>query len=54
MAVVETGKTAIMKCNAEGDPVPRISWTKDSIPIQLSNHRFTILSIGLLYIICAC
>lgn len=29
---VEAGENITLSCNATGDPLPKISWTKDGIP----------------------
>ncbi|CAH8297510.1 unnamed protein product, partial [Schistosoma turkestanicum] len=29
-----------LECRATGDPIPEITWFKDSIPIDLANPRY--------------
>ncbi|KAK4468096.1 hypothetical protein MN116_008266, partial [Schistosoma mekongi] len=35
-----------LECRATGDPMPEITWFKDSVPIDLSNPRYKKLDIG--------
>ncbi|RWS19067.1 Tyrosine-protein phosphatase Lar-like protein, partial [Leptotrombidium deliense] len=41
MQGVEKGRSALIPCKAEGDPEPTISWFKDLVPIDMSNHRYS-------------
>jgi len=42
--VVELGHTAVLPCEATGDPKPNITWLRDLVPIDLANQpRFTVL-----------
>ena len=36
---VEKGLSTIIKCDADGDPKPTITWLKDMIPVDLSDPR---------------
>lgn len=44
--VVEVGHTAVLQCEVEGDPEPRVYWMKDFVPIDMADQRFTILPQG--------
>lgn len=42
--VVEIGHTAVLYCAAAGSPSPKISWVRDSLPVDTSgNPRYSIL-----------
>jgi hypothetical protein len=45
MKVVETGRNAILVCEATGDPQPNIYWVKDTIRLK-PNPRYSILEQG--------
>lgn len=36
---VKEGKAVVIKCNAEGSPLPRIQWIKDSFSLYGDNRR---------------
>ncbi|KAG8039216.1 hypothetical protein G9C98_003523 [Cotesia typhae] len=45
--VVEMGHNAVLSCTAIGSPPPIISWIRDMVPINTSNHRYSVLdSVG--------
>ncbi|KAG8436526.1 hypothetical protein GDO86_007581 [Hymenochirus boettgeri] len=48
--IVSAGETVILNCQAEGEPVPRISWYRHTYPITGGN-RFTVLSNNSLQIV---
>nr|XP_005290755.1 hemicentin-1 isoform X1 [Chrysemys picta bellii] len=50
--VVDAGTTAILNCQANGEPTPTIEWSRQGHPI-LSNDRVTVLSNGSLRIVAA-
>lgn len=42
--VVEIGHTAVLYCAAAGSPSPKISWVRDSLPVDTAgNPRYSIL-----------
>lgn len=42
--VVEIGHTAVLYCAAAGNPSPKISWVRDSLPVDTAgNPRYSIL-----------
>ncbi|XP_016146102.1 hemicentin-1-like [Sinocyclocheilus grahami] len=43
--VVDTGSTVVLNCQAEGEPVPVIEWSRQGRPL-LSNERITTLNNG--------
>ncbi len=43
--VVDTGSTVMLNCQAEGEPVPVIEWTRQGRPL-LGNERITMLNNG--------
>ena len=45
-AIVKQGKQAAMQCSANGDPKPRISWSKDNIPVNMTDPRITVAEKG--------
>ena len=45
MKVVETGRNAILVCEATGDPKVNIYWVKDSLRLQ-PNPRYSVLDKG--------
>ncbi|XP_044590201.1 tyrosine-protein phosphatase Lar isoform X7 [Cotesia glomerata] len=48
--VVEMGHNAVLSCTAIGSPPPIISWIRDMVPINTSNHRYSVLDSGALQI----
>ncbi|KAM4722858.1 hemicentin-1 [Rhinophrynus dorsalis] len=50
--IVDAGITAILHCQAEGEPVPTISWSRHNQPIGRDN-RLTVLSNNSLQIVAA-
>ncbi|XP_051170943.1 tyrosine-protein phosphatase Lar isoform X3 [Leptopilina boulardi] len=48
--VVEMGHNALLSCSAIGSPSPIISWVRNSVPIDTSNPRYTVLESGALQI----
>uniref|UniRef100_A0A8C4U7D5 Hemicentin-1 n=1 Tax=Falco tinnunculus TaxID=100819 RepID=A0A8C4U7D5_FALTI len=50
--VVEAGATAMLNCQAEGEPPPTITWSRQGHPV-VSNERVTALSNGSLRIVAA-
>lgn len=40
---VEKGRSALLPCKAEGDPMPTIHWLKDMIPVDMTNHRYSLV-----------
>ena len=47
MKVVETGRNAILFCEAAGDPPPSVYWVKDTLRLE-PDPRFSILDQGAL------
>ncbi|ELU11867.1 hypothetical protein CAPTEDRAFT_216591 [Capitella teleta] len=47
---VENNRNTIMVCSASGNPEPQITWFKDSIPVDLTDPRLTLLESGTLQI----
>ena len=45
MKVVETGRNAILVCEAGGDPPPIVYWVKDTLRLE-PDPRFSILDQG--------
>ncbi|XP_067391212.1 hemicentin-1 isoform X2 [Emydura macquarii macquarii] len=50
--VIDAGTTAILNCQANGEPPPTLEWSRQGHPI-LSNDRVTVLSNGSLRIVAA-
>ncbi|XP_019355735.1 hemicentin-1 isoform X2 [Alligator mississippiensis] len=50
--VIDAGTTAMLNCQANGEPPPTIEWSRQGHPI-LSNDRVTVLSNGSLRIVAA-
>ncbi|KAK4288495.1 hypothetical protein Pmani_038479 [Petrolisthes manimaculis] len=46
---VEIDHTALLVCDARGNPDPTITWYKDSRPVDLANQRYTVLRSGECY-----
>ncbi|XP_045139286.1 tyrosine-protein phosphatase Lar-like isoform X5 [Portunus trituberculatus] len=47
---VEIDHTALLVCDARGNPEPTITWYKDHQPVDLTNPRYTVLRSGSLQI----
>lgn len=47
---VEIDHTALLVCDARGNPDPNITWFKDNRPVDLTNPRYTVLRSGSLQI----
>ncbi|MPC51711.1 Tyrosine-protein phosphatase Lar [Portunus trituberculatus] len=43
---VEIDHTALLVCDARGNPEPTITWYKDHQPVDLTNPRYTVLRSG--------
>ena len=44
---VEVGHTAILTCNAGGNPPPKITWIREFLPLDVNNNdRYSILENG--------
>lgn len=41
--VVEIGHTAVMQCRSTGNPIPKIFWLKDSVRLDMSNSRYSLI-----------
>lgn len=41
--VVEIGHTAVMQCRSTGNPTPKIFWLKDSVRLDMSNSRYSLI-----------
>lgn len=41
--VVEIGHTAVMQCRSTGNPTPKIFWLKDSVGLDMTNIRYSLL-----------
>lgn len=41
--VVEIGHTAVMQCRSTGIPTPKIFWLKDSVRLDMSNSRYSLI-----------
>ncbi|XP_010131672.1 PREDICTED: LOW QUALITY PROTEIN: hemicentin-1-like, partial [Buceros rhinoceros silvestris] len=50
--VIEAGATAMLNCQANGEPPPIIKWSRQGHPV-VSNERVTVLSNGSLHIVAA-
>ncbi|NXJ63832.1 HMCN1 protein, partial [Rostratula benghalensis] len=50
--VIEAGATAMLNCQANGEPLPTIRWSRQGHPV-VSNERVTVLSNGSLRIVAA-
>ncbi|XP_005733181.1 hemicentin-1 isoform X1 [Pundamilia nyererei] len=50
--VLDAGTTAVLNCQAEGEPTPMIEWSRQGRPL-LGNNRFSALSNGSLRVISA-
>jgi len=46
LKAVEKGRATVMLCSASGNPVPTVSWYKDSVPVDISDPRLHILPTG--------
>ncbi|KAI6232755.1 hypothetical protein M3Y99_01000100 [Aphelenchoides fujianensis] len=47
MKSVESGRTAHLSCRVHGEPVPRILWLKNSIPLDIrANPRYSVSTMG--------
>ena len=46
MKVVEKGRNAVLVCEAGGDPSPTITWIKDTMPVNLSKPRISMIEQG--------
>ena len=42
--VVEKGYSAVLNCEASGNPDPELLWFKDYIPVDLSTERIKLTS----------
>ena len=38
---VERGRTALLVCVAEGNPIPKVYWLKNYVPIDMSNPKYS-------------
>ncbi|CAL4074439.1 unnamed protein product, partial [Meganyctiphanes norvegica] len=47
---VEIDHTALLVCDARGNPDPTITWYKDNQPVDINNKRYTVLRSGSLQI----
>lgn len=43
---VEIDHTALLVCDARGNPDPVITWYKDHRPVDLTNQRYSVLRSG--------
>ncbi|XP_042145434.1 tyrosine-protein phosphatase Lar [Ixodes scapularis] len=50
MQAVERNRSALLPCQAEGDPEPWISWLHNEVPVNMSNPRYSLVSGGSLQI----
>ncbi|XP_054706437.1 tyrosine-protein phosphatase Lar-like isoform X2 [Uloborus diversus] len=48
---VEKGRNALLPCRAEGSPTPTIRWLKSYIPVDMSEHRYSLVQGSSLQII---
>jgi len=46
LKAVEKGRATVMMCSATGNPVPRVSWYKDLVPVDVNDPRLHILPTG--------
>lgn len=46
LKAVEKGHSAIMSCNVQGDPTPKVVWLRDLMPVDMSNRRYSIATLG--------
>uniref|UniRef100_A0A131YFQ3 protein-tyrosine-phosphatase n=1 Tax=Rhipicephalus appendiculatus TaxID=34631 RepID=A0A131YFQ3_RHIAP len=47
---VERNRSALLPCEADGDPKPKLSWLRDNIPVDMSNPRYSLAAAGSLQI----
>ncbi|XP_009996158.1 PREDICTED: hemicentin-1 [Chaetura pelagica] len=50
--VIEAGATAVLNCQAHGEPLPTIKWSRQGLPV-VGDERVTILSNGSLRLVAA-
>uniref|UniRef100_A0A5S6QAL2 protein-tyrosine-phosphatase n=1 Tax=Trichuris muris TaxID=70415 RepID=A0A5S6QAL2_TRIMR len=50
LRTVERGGSATLTCRVSGDPKPSILWLRDRLPVNMSNRRYSISTIGSLVI----
>mgnify|MGYP002714422384 FL=1 len=47
MQGVEKGHNALLPCRAVGDPEPQIYWLRDTIPVDMTNPRYSLYQGGI-------
>ena len=44
---VEVGHNAVLPCTVTGDPTPKVTWLRESLPLDIQgNERYSILESG--------
>ncbi|KRT84503.1 peroxidase [Oryctes borbonicus] len=49
-AEIADGETAVFKCNANGDPIPSITWMHNEVEVEVDDERMAIMEDGSLVI----